>query len=69
MGYPQLKLDTDSLTTLNDANITEETQMTSNVQRQPWKQTRSPQLKLDTASLMTSMDADVKEKSPMTLYV
>lgn len=69
MGYPQLNLDTDSPTTLNDANITEETQMTSNVQRQPWKQTRSPQLKLDTASLMTSMDADVTEKSPMTSYV
>lgn len=69
MGYPQLNLDTDSPTTLNDANITEETPMTSDVQQEPWKQMGSPQLKLDTASLMTSMDADVKEKSPMTLYV
>lgn len=34
MGYPQLNLDTDSPTTLNDTNITEETPMTSDVQRE-----------------------------------
>lgn len=34
MGYPELNLDTDSPTTLNDANITEETPMTSDVQRE-----------------------------------
>lgn len=69
MGSPQLKLDTDSPTTLNDANTTEETPMTSNEQKLPWEHVGHPQFKLDTASPMTSMDANVTEKTPMTSYV
>lgn len=69
MGSPQLKLDTDSPTTLNDANTTEKTPMTSNEQRVPWEHMGPPQFKLDTASPMTSMDANVTEKTPMTSYV
>lgn len=69
MGSPQLKLDTNSPTTLNDTNITEETPMTSNVQTEPWDLMESPQLKYETTSLMTSYDAHGTRKTPMTSFV
>lgn len=66
MESSQLKLDTLSPMTLNEAIITTETPMTSDIQIRPWEQMESPQLKLDTPSTMTLNDVNVTQKTPRT---
>uniref|UniRef100_K1QNH6 Uncharacterized protein n=1 Tax=Magallana gigas TaxID=29159 RepID=K1QNH6_MAGGI len=48
MGSSQLKLDTLSQMTLNNADDSKEPTATSDIESRPWEQVGSPQLKLDT---------------------
>lgn len=66
MESSQLKLNTLSPMTLNDANDSKEIPTTSNIQRRPWEQVGSPQLKLDTSSNLTLNDVNVTQKTPGT---
>lgn len=65
MGSSQLKLDTLSQMTLNNADDSKETTATSDIESRPWEQVGSPQLKLDTRSTSALKDVTETPKNPM----